>query len=199
MSYHVLKTDIVAPEANDIYPQVGSFADGVFWLDPETGLTDVLTQASTSTPGLLVSERLYRLLSEHRVPGTFEARPFVVRHHDETYPYFWLPVTDELERHVDYLASEFELVKFPDKPAARVELRDYDDFLAMRKKLVNTAGGNLRARRLVLLPGTAANDLLHLRLTSPVYFASRELADSLAAAGLTGLEVVPGEAEVVFE
>jgi hypothetical protein len=199
MSYHVLKTDIVAPEANEIYPQVASLADGVFWLDPETGLTDMLTQASTSTPGLLVSERLYRLLAEHRVPGSLEARPVVVRHHDETYPYFWLPVTDDLERHVDYPASEFELVKSPVEPPERVKLRDYDDFLATRKKLVDTVGGDLRARRLVLLPDTPAKDLLYLRLTSPVYFASRELADNLVAAGLTGLEVVPHEAEVVLK
>ena len=186
MTYHALKTDVVSPEANDVYPQVIGVVGNVFQLDPESAPTDLVTQTVLSTPGLLMSDRLFRLVSEFRVDG--EARPVTIEHLGDTYPYVWYAVTDNLERRVAFEESAFAISR-PGQPVQQVEFHDRDKFDAVRAELISTLTGELRIERIAFLAGTPTYDMFYLRLTDRMYFTSEELSTRLVDARVTGVQI----------
>ena len=219
---YFLKTDVVNDDNNEIIPQVtgmGPVYDfdapdsltritpnaplahppnlHAFQLDPETMLTDVVSQGYVFTNGLLISEALTQVL-DGRVIQRHELYPADVVFRGETYRYFWIHFTEELEERIDYAHSEFVVEPLDGGPGRPIELRSRAELHARVVELVDTMSGELKARRIAFLPRVPPLELFSVQLTKRTFFASDELADRLEAEGLTGFELQRAAVEILF-
>jgi hypothetical protein len=218
----VLDTDVVNPDNNEVIPQaehLGLDYDweapdsvrhltenvplarppnlGTFHLDPETELTDVVTQRFVIAKGLLVSERFCGVLDGFLVQRHERYATEVVLR-GEARPYSWLHFTEELEDRIDYATSEFLVTPLHQGPPSAVQIGSRAELAETARRLVNTIAGGLKPRKVAFLPGTPAYDLLCLQWTTRTFYVSAPLAERLSGAGLTGFEVAPADAEFVF-
>jgi hypothetical protein len=168
-----------------------------FHLDPETRLTDVISQAYIFTRGILISERFWRTL-EGFVTQAHQSYAADVVFRGKTSPYYWLHMTEELENRIDYANSDFYIEPTLGGAAESVTLADRQALDALSRRLVDEGIGSLRPRRITFVSGTPAYDLFCLQFTSCTFFASARLADRLSADKLTGLEFRSAQAEFVF-
>lgn len=221
MNAHLLKTDVATADTNEVVPQVQHMGLGYDWdapdsvtrispsrplevaprldsfhLDPATRFTDAVSQSYAPAPGLLLSERLRRLLDEFDLQG-HEWWPAEVTLGGETRPYWWLQPTEELEERVDYASSRFA-IEHPDGSVEEVGPRTRVELDAIARSLVDSLAGTLKPRRVTFLPGTPAYDLLCLRVMNWSFYGSPRLAELLTSERVTGIEIVPAGAELVF-
>ena len=217
---YILKTDVVNDDNNEIIPQVQDMGPGydfdspssltriapnvpltispdlhAFQLDPETKLTDVVSQGYVFSSGLLISEAFAQALEGH-VVQRHQLYPADVVFHDVTYRYFWLHFTEEVEERIDYARSEFVVEPLDGGSTREVSIATRGELRTTAMQLVDTLTGELKARRLAFLPGTPAFDLFCVLLTTRTFFASDELAQSLSAAQLTGFTLAPSDVEL---
>ena len=220
MDAYLLKTDVANADTNEIVPQVQHMGLDYDWdapdsitritssrplelaprldsvhLDPETRFTDVVSQSYAPGPSLLVSERLRSLLDEFDIQE-HEWWPAHVTLGAETRRYWWLQPTEELEGRVDYSSSRF-LIEDRDGSVEEVDVRSSDELAAIARSLVDSLSGTLRPRR-VAFSGTPPYDLLCLRVMDWSFYSSPRLADRLTSERVTGIEIVPAGAELVF-
>jgi hypothetical protein len=207
-------------QTNDVYPQVEHMGDDYPWddpdsvtkmvsgrplavrpnlrafhLDPETNVTDLVSQGFTHAAGLLASEAFCAAL-DGRAVQAHERYPAEVVHGGETLPYRWLHMVEELEPRIDYARSEFT-ARHGDGRIEDVVFADADAFARKRRELAS-GPGSVGVRRLAFLPGTPPLDLFTILLGGRVFFVSDALAKELKRRQLTGFGLLPTDAEFTF-
>ena len=163
-----------------------------FHLDPETKVTDILSQTLTPAPGLLVSNRLrdevdHFAIQEH---AWYEA-PVV--HHGRRLRYNWLHFTASLESKIDFTRSTF-VVRHETKREKSRTFASEAEFLQECRELVDSGTGKVRVQSVTFLPGVALLDLFVLRLTGLTYYLSHQLVNRLREAEYSGCKILPANA-----
>jgi hypothetical protein len=220
--YHLLKIGIPNSDNNQVVPQVENMGAGYDWdasdsithlsgnvplfrppnfrafhLDPDTKLTDIVSQAYISTRGILASDRICRVLDDFIVQR-HERYPADVVLHGKTYRYCWLHMIEEVDDRIDFAKSEFYIETILDGTIENVALADKKALGDLNRRLIDKGSGRLRARRITFISGTPAYDLFCLQFIARAYLASEALTARLSATGQTGFEFRPAETEVVF-
>jgi hypothetical protein len=175
-------THISANEPLTFTPDLKSFS-----LDPDTNLTDIITQGYIYTDGLLVSQRLFDVIKNHLLPS-HEVYPARVIHLNEAFAYCWIHFTERPVSRIDFERTEFVEIdehglSTPTRFAGPGELH------ARCKAVVETISGRLSAKELVFLPDTPGYDLLFLDVVPRVILISDLMADLLNAGRFTGLRI----------
>lgn len=218
---HILNTVICNSQNNEVYPQVISMGldynwDGedsitkittntpltfepnfnAFHLDPETQITDIVSQSYIYTRGLLLSEAMMKAIEEHLLQP-YSAYAAKVVYDQATLDYRWLHITEEIETHINFSESKFSVIGGQSEPMP-VQVNDYENLRAQCRRLVDTSGGELLARTLSFSRGTPAYDLFFVQLTKRHIFISDWLANTLMRSSFTGFEVLPSEVSFGF-
>jgi len=220
--YYVLKIGIPNSDNNQIVPQVENMGPGYDWgasesitrlsgnaplarspnlhafhLDPDTRLTDIVSQGYIYTRGILASAKFCRTLDD-LIVQRHERYPADVVFHGKTYQYYWLHMTEEVEDRIDYVNSDFYIEPLLDGAIENVTLADREALDDLSRRLIDTGTGRLIARKISFIPGTPAYDLLCVQLTARTFFASELLAARLSNAKQTGFELRPTDTELVL-
>lgn len=217
---YILERLVCNEQTNEICPQVESMGSGYRWddpdsvtqmrsgrplavaphlsfhLDPETNVTDLVSQGYTYAAGLLASEGFLAAL-EGRAVQAHERWPATVVHDGEALPYRWLHVTEELEPRIDFGRSEFR-VRHADGRTEDVAFADAAELDRERRTLTSSPAGSLEVRRVVFIPGTPPLDLFTLLLAGRVFYVSDALAAELKRRKLTGFELRPVDSVFTF-
>lgn len=219
---YILERLVCNEQTNDVCPQVEHMGDDYAWdapdsvsqmrpaqplavapnlrsfhLDPETNVTDLVSQGFTYVPGLLASEA-FRAALEGRTVQAHETWPATVVHHGESFPYGWLHVTEELDARIDFGRSEFT-VRYADGRVEDAAFADAGELDRRRRELTSSPAGSLHPRRVVFVGGTPSYDLFTLLLAGRVFYVSDLLAEELVRRNLTGFELLPTESVFMFE
>ena len=217
-----LDPDVASPDNNEVFPQaehmgleydwdapdsVSRLASFVpmerapnlraFHLDPETELTDIVTQRVTMAKGLLVSQRFWRALNGSRVQP-HQRYPAEVVLRDDRRPYLWIHWTEDLTNRIDFSHSEFVIEPPGGGASARAEVESKEELARIVTHLVDTLTGDLVPRKVSFSPGTPSYDFLFLQLQARRLYVSEALAERLSASRLTGFRLGPVAAELVF-
>lgn len=220
--YRLLKIGIPNSDNNQIVPQVENMGAGYDWdapdsitrlpgnvplslspnfcafhLDPDTKLTDIVSEAYISTRGILASQKMCGVLDDFIVQR-HERYPADVVFHGKTYRYYWLHMTEELDDRIDFAKSDFYIETILDGAIENVTLADRKALDDLNRRLVDEGLGSLKTRRINFISGTPVYDLFCLQFIARTYFVSEPLTGRLSATRQTGFEFRPTETEVVF-
>jgi hypothetical protein len=168
-----------------------------FHLDPDTVLTDIISQTYVAARGLLISPAVTAVIARHSIQR-HEHYPAEVVWHGAAFEYYWLHMTEEAEDLIDYSNSDFRQVSIGVGSPVVLSLTNREELRATARHLINTLTGRLQPRRLVFLRGVPELDLFCLDLPHRTFFVSSRLRDALTDARLTGFELVPSDVELTF-
>lgn len=216
-----LNTSICDDQNNQVYPQVESMGLDYDWdakdsirrivsnaplefvpdfksfhLDPETKITDIVSQSYIYTRGLLVSEKFWKVLEDF-VLQAHETYFTQVVHKTTVLPYRWIHITEEIEKRIDYAKSDFRQVA-ADSQLSAIDVKNWEDLRSICAKAVNSLDGEIIAQKAVFLSGVPKYDLLFLQLTSRNIFVSDQLANRIRAEKFTGFKIEDSSAVVEF-
>lgn len=216
----VLNVRVCSEQTNFICPQVEHMGPGYRWDDPDsvtrmvsrqrlatapnlsafhldadTRPTDLISQSFSYAMGLLASDAMLETLREHTVQA-HEVHQATVVYRGVTLPYAWVHMTESVAARVDYAASDFAVRA--DGTDVGVSPADADGLRGIARTLVDSASGELVARRIAFTPGTPPYDLFCLELTGLTFFVSDRLVATMTKRALNGFELAPTDIEVVF-
>jgi hypothetical protein len=169
---------------------------GVMPLAPRATPTDLLSAAPLSGRGIVVNDRVRRVLAPARL-GEHRFFPFQVTAGDRQLEYFWLHVANDQTRCIDFAASEFVIseMRIEKKGSSTLKLAElkFADLDALERKDKETAktDEDLHIKSVVLRGSTASTPDLFWIQTETVMFISDRLKRSIEAAGLTGFRFEP--------
>lgn len=220
--YQRLNTEICSSQNDWIYPQVEHMGPGYRWDDPDaithiiankplefipnmrsfhlsdkTRKTDLITQNYIYRMGLLASEAFRDLLKRHVVQA-HEEWPAEVIYRGEAFAYTWFHMTEEVEDYINYPKSDF-VIRRPSGSEEALELQTSKVLRSLAKELLNSGAGVLAARRITLVSEAPHFDLFCLCLNSFEFFVSEQLGKELEQLGLSGFELEPSDAAIVFD
>lgn len=213
----ILKTSICNEQNNYVYPQTLSMGPDYDWdaedsvsnmklnqaleqtpnfnafnLDPDTLLTDVVSQGYVYTNGLLISPAFLEALSEYSVqPHTLYPAKVVL--HDSLSNYLWMHMINDIESHIDFSRSRFERVEKGRGIREEILVDDAFHLRDLCKEFTSTMGIDLLAKELVFHDCGDLYDLFFLRLTERTIFLSDRLGACLERSELTGFDIVPAD------
>jgi hypothetical protein len=216
----ILNTSICDDQNNQVYPQVESMGLDYDWdaknsirrivsnvplevvpdfksfhLDPETKITDIVSQSYIYTRGLLVSERFWKVLQSF-VLQAHETYLAQVVHRDTVLPYRWIHMTEEIEERIDYAKSDFRQVA--DSQLSAIDVKNWENLRSICAKAVNSLDGEIIARKIMFLSGVPKCDLLFVQLTSRNIFVSDQMASRIRAEKFTGFKIEDSPTVVEF-
>jgi hypothetical protein len=217
---YILKTSICNEQNNYTYPQTLSMGLDYDWdaetsiskielnealvvepdfdsfnLDPDTKLTDIVSQGFIYANGLLVSPEFLTTIANYSIqPHTlFPAK--VVLHHKVS-NYSWMHMIDETESHIDFNKSRFERVEKAQGIREEIQIDDKVQLRNLCKEFTTTMGIDLLAKELSFYESSCIHDLFFLRLTERTVFVSDRLGSILKQDLLRGFEVILTDTKV---
>lgn len=105
-----------------------------FQLQSKAKLTDVLSQASISACGILISERFSDIISNYTLANHRLYRALVTDHKGKYHKYFWLHFVDnELKFSVNYSKSTFYWTRSTFRKGI-LELDSYEQYLKLKSE-----------------------------------------------------------------
>jgi hypothetical protein len=168
-----------------------------FHLDPNTAVTDIVSQTYVAARGLLVSPALAGAIGQFTIQRHQPYRAEIVWR-GVAFDYYWLHMTEEAEDLLDYARSDFRRMPIGPGSPVNVSFANREELRVTTHQLINTLTGQLQPRRLIFLPGIPELHLFCLDLPHRTFYLSSRLGDELTAAKLTGFELVPSDVEVAF-
>lgn len=167
-----------------------------FHLDPDTNLTDIVTQAYAYTMGLLVSERLFNALKNHTLQP-FVAYPARVVHQNQSFAFHWLHFTKKLEPEIDFEQSDFVEVD-ADGNTTPLQFANVVDLHLGCKSVVQKVTSRLTPRKIQFVSGTPSYDLFFLDLVPRLILISSPLRETLLGGSYTGFQIAPVKFDIRF-
>ena len=184
-------TLITVNEPLSLVPDLNSFT-----LDPDTNLTDIISQAYVYTAGLLVSERLHQAIKDCVMPSHVAYAATVV-HRDTAFQYYWLHFTESVASRIDFSNSRF--VEIDESQSIGLPITSPANLKETCQSVVQTMTRRLTARELSFKPATPRYDLFFLDVAPRIILVSNNMATLLVSGHFTGLQLKLSPINVNYE
>lgn len=159
-------------------------------------LTDVLSQATISSYGILINEKVRNIFQQFNIiPHKYY--PIYVQTDNDVFTYFWIQVFDDsIVNSIDYKNSNFYW-KNPLREG-RVDLISYNDYLIKKEINKKNISWMVGADKFVLNNSFNKDlDLFAFSCFTTNLFISERLKESLIKNRITGIDII--EAAISFE
>ena len=184
-------TRITVNEPLTFVPDLKSFT-----LDPDTNLTDIVSQTYIYTDGLLVSERVHQVLKDC-VMASHVNYPATVVHRDRAFQYYWLHFTDSVAPGIDFSRSRFVVIDQDE--SIDILVTSSAGLQEWCRRVVQTMTQRLTAQTVSFKSGTPRYDLFFLDVAPRIILLSKDLTALLADNGFTGFQLKPSAINVEYE
>lgn len=159
----------------------------VFELKKKATLTDVLSQATISADGLLVSEKFKDILNSFSLI-THRIYPVTINTKKASLTYFWVHLSDTLKKYINYDASVFYWTEF-ECQQDMLKIKSFDDYL--KKKQKHDMNWSVDIEEIALNSNFENNiDLFIFNPFDYTIYISEALKKSISENNITGLDII---------